>query len=117
MRINFSGHPVNGVEINPLVGVNLDTTSAEALEEQLRITIRSLEDFESLAQGAMATIILPGFAPAAAILLGIWNGAFGSFPEICWPVRGPKGFEWPEATRSDLSELRLSSRNLRVQQP
>ena len=111
--INFSGHPVAGFEVAPLVGVNLDLSSGEVIQEQVRDLLLGLEQVSALKAGVSATIILPGMAPFAAAILSGWHGCFGTFPTIRWALRGPGGFEWPEEATLDLQAARLAARTWR----
>lgn len=112
MKINFSGHPVEGNDIAPLVGVNLPMEAGEALVASIKEALDALPVAlqEQLKKGFIPSIILPGMAPAAAILLAEWHGRYGSFPRIAWAVRGPEGFAWPEEATADLSGLREQAR-------
>lgn len=110
-KMNFSGHPVVGFDIAPLVGVNLPVEADPApLQAAIRKMLEGLTCDAELKAGAPAEIILPGMAPAAAVLLAEWHGRYGSFPTIRWSVRGPSGFAWPETAKADLQALRLDAR-------
>jgi len=111
-RFNFSGHPVAGWEVAPLVGANLPLIGA-AMAEYIREILLSLPQREELLQGAPAEIILPGMSGPAGILLAEWHGQFGSFPTIRWAIRTQNGFEWPDDATSDLAEVRNSARTAR----
>lgn len=110
IKINFSGHPVPGYELAPLVGVNVPVEDSTALTEALRKVLFSLPCIEELKQGAAAEVVLPGMATAAGVLLAVWHGVTGSFPTIRWAVKGPSGFAWPETARADLQDIRLQAR-------
>jgi hypothetical protein len=113
--INFSGHPVPGIDCAPLVGVNIPTNNGDELKKFIRETLKGLPDGirEKLLVGAQATIVLPGLSHASGVLLAEWHGQFGSFPKIVWAVRGPDGFQWPPDAAVDLDELRLEARTQR----
>lgn len=114
IRINFSGHPVPGFGIAPLVGANLPLTSGEELSEYVREIILALPQREELLCGAAAELVLPGMTPAVAVVLAEWVGQFGSFPRIRWAVRGESGsFEWPDSCSLSLAEVRESARTCR----
>lgn len=113
IRINFSGHPVDGFSEAPLVGVNLDMTTGEALVSQLSAVLDNLSCAGELERGAGAEIILPGMSTATGVFLALWHGRYGSFPNIRWSVRGQAGFEWPDAARADLQAVRLQARTSR----
>jgi len=113
LKVNFSGHPVAGFEVAPLVGANLPTTTGKDLAEYIREILLSLPSRDSLLSGAAAEVILPGMAAAAAVVLAEWHGQYGAFPRIRWAVRGPSGFEWPEAASADLQSIRTSARTAR----
>ena len=112
IKINFSGHPVAGFEVAPLVGANLPTEGS-ALAETIREIILALPEREALLAGAAAEIVLPGLSHAAAVVLSEYHGQFGGFPTIRWAVRGEKGFAWPDAARADLATVRESARTAR----
>ena len=112
IKINFSGHPVEGYPIAPFVGANLPTSGRE-LAETVRETILALPGREELLKGAPAEIILPGLSHAAAVTLAEWHGEYGNWPNIRWAVRGEKGFEWPETAAADLNLVRESARTAR----
>jgi len=116
IKINFSGHSVEGFEIAPLVGVNLPMETSDGLKSALQECFKSIpEEMRSLLEkGKVAEVILPGMAPASAVLLAEWHGRFGSFPVIRWAVRGPEGFNWPEEATTDLQTLREQARLRRV---
>jgi len=120
LRLNLSGHPVRGFDLAPLVGENIPMTSADALVDVIRETLRALPCRETLRalpcraellHGASAEVILPGMTCAAGVLLAEWHGAFGSFPTVRWAVRGESGFEWPDEAKVDLNQVRLDSRS------
>lgn len=114
IRINFSGHPITGFSIAPLVGANLPVTDGARLAAYLREILLALPEREDLLRGAGAEIILPGMTCAAGILLAEWHGQFGSFPVIRWAVTGnDRSFSWPEATVMDLQGVRNSARTAR----
>lgn len=109
--INLSGHPVAGFPLAPWVGVNLPV--GETLAPLVAVVKAMLADLPcdaELKTGAPATVILPGMAPAAAVLLAEWHGRYGSFPTIRWAVRGATGFVWPETAKADLQTVRLDAR-------
>lgn len=110
IRINFSGHPVAGVEIAPLVGANLPTATGEELTQFVSSVLDALPCREELECGAAAEVVLPGLAPVAGVLLALWHGRFGSFPAIKWSVRTEAGFVFTDKARADLQELRLQAR-------
>lgn len=112
MKYNFSGHPVSGFEIAPLVGANLPQDGA-SLSAYLREILLALPGREDLLKGGTTTIVLPGLSQAGAVLLAEWHGQFGSFPSIQWAVRGPDGFAWPEEARANLADVRESARTAR----
>lgn len=110
-QINFSGHPVAGFELAPWVGKNLPVEADPApLRAAVREALAGLSCDAALKAGAPAEIVLPGMAPAAAMLLAEWHGRYGSFPTIRWSVRGPGGFAWPETAKADLQSVRLDAR-------
>tara|TARA_B100002003_G_C14013261_1_gene488865 strand:- start:259 stop:606 length:348 start_codon:yes stop_codon:yes gene_type:complete len=114
VSINFSGHPVAGVELAPLVGANLPLVEGQELSATMRELLLALPEREALLRGAAAEIILPGMSPAVAVLLAEWVGQFGVFPRIRWAVRGDSGsFEWPESATLNLAEVRESARTAR----
>lgn len=112
MRFNFSGHPVAGFEIAPLVGANLPV-DGPSLAATVREVLLALPGREELLAGAAAEVILPGLSHAAGVMLAEWHGQFGSFPVIRWAVRGEKGFSWPEEAILDLADVRESARTAR----
>lgn len=112
IRINFSGHPVDGFELSPLVGVNLSSNGQE-LAEQIREVVSSLPQREDLLRGAAAEIVLPGFSQATGTLLAEWHGQFGGFPTVRWAVRGAEGFSWPDTAKLNLADVRLQARKPR----
>jgi len=112
-KFNFTGHPVAGFKVAPLVGANLPMNSGEELAAYVREILLSLPGREELLRGAAAEIALPGMSPAAGILIAEWHGQFGGFPRIRWAVRGSAGFEWPEAASADLAAIRESARTAR----
>lgn len=109
---NFSGHPVDGYEHAPFVGVNFPSEGA-GLAKMIREALQALPGREALLAGAAAYVILPGLSHAAAILLAEWHGQFGSFPRICWAVRHESGFVWSDGAAADLNEIRLTARESR----
>lgn len=111
-RFNFSGHPVAGFEIAPLVGANLPADGA-GLAETIREVLLALPGREDILRGGAAEIILPGLSQAAALLLAEWHGQFGNWPSIRWATRGPGGFAWPDEAKADLNEVRESARTAR----
>ncbi|MBU2542281.1 hypothetical protein KJ785_01825 [Patescibacteria group bacterium] len=111
--INFSGHPVAGFDVAPLVGVNIPMDNVEGLTDALASVIDGLPMVEDLKAGATAEVVLPGMSTACGVFLCLWHGRFGNFPKIRWAVRGPNGFEWPEAARADLQAIRLQARTAR----
>ena len=113
MKINFSGHPVNGFDVAPLVGANLPLQEGEELAEYIREILLSLPGRDELVRGAAAEVIPPGMAPAVGVLLSEWHGQFGGFPTIRWAVRGDNGFEWPDSAVSNLADVRESARTAR----
>jgi hypothetical protein len=112
MHFNFTGHPVAGLPVAPFVGVNFPADGA-GLAETIREVLLALPGREQLLAGASATVALPGLAHAAGILLAEWHGQFGSFPRICWAVRGPDGFAWPDTATANLADIRESARTAR----
>ncbi|MES2087949.1 MAG: CRISPR-associated protein Csx15 [Patescibacteria group bacterium] len=112
IKINFSGHPVAGFDVAPLVGANLPFEAA-TLAETVRELILALPGRDELLKGAKAEIILPGLGSAVAVLLAEWHGQFGNWPSIRWAVRGEKGFTWPDEARVDLNSVRESARTAR----
>ncbi len=117
IRINFSGHPIDpmlGFTEMPLVGVNLDVTTAATLQREIQALLQSLDAREALLTGERAQIVLPGLAPAAALLLAEWHGQFGSFPYVRWAVRTDEGFTFPQDAVADLAEVRESARTRRT---
>ena len=108
-KYNFSGHPVAGFEVAPLVGVNLPT-DGEALRRYVRELISTLPGRDRLLAGAPVEVILPGLSWAAGAVMAEWHGQFGSFPTIRWSVRGEGGFVWPDTARTDLQDVRDSAR-------
>lgn len=115
IRINFSGHPVSGFDIAPLVGVNLTTNSSDDLLGEIDNVIDGLPQsvLSQLLQGAAAEIVLPGMSSAASVLIANWHGRFGSFPAIRWAVRGEAGFTWPDEASVSLQSIRDESRMCR----
>ena len=111
-KINFSGHPVAGFEVQPFVGVNLPATGEE-LSAYVRETLLSIPNRPEILAGAVCEVVLPGLAQATAIFLAEWHGQFGNWPCIKWAVRGASGFEWPENAKSDLNALREAARTAR----
>ena len=111
-KFNFSGHPVAGFEIAPLVGANLPNEGS-ALAETIREVLLALPGREGILQGEAAEVILPGLAQAAGVLLAEWHGQFGNWPSIRWATRGPDGFAWPEQATADLNQVRESARTAR----
>jgi len=111
-RFNFSGHPVAGFEIAPLVGANISLVAEEA-SATIREILLSLPGREELLRGEPAEIILPGMSWVAGLLVAEWHGQFGHFPRIRWSVRGDTGFVWPEEAKLDLASVRESARTAR----
>lgn len=112
-KINFSGHPVEGYDIAPFVGANFPMDNGAELTEMMRETLLALPHRGDLLEGGAAEVILPGMAPAAALLLAEWHGQFGGFPRIAWAVRGDDGFAWPESAKANLADVRESARTAR----
>lgn len=112
IKVNFSGHPVAGFEVAPLVGANLPQEGAN-MALYLREVILALPEREALLKGEAAEVILPGLAHAAGALLAEWHGQFGSFPRIRWAVRGADGFTWPDSAALNLFDVRESARTAR----
>lgn len=113
IRVNFSGHPVPGFDLAPLVGANLPLHEGQDLAAAIREIILALPQREELLRGAAAEIVLPGMSPAVAAVLAEWLGQFGSLPSIRWAVRGSGGFEWPDSATLNLAEVRESARTSR----
>ena len=111
--INFSGHPVAGFEVAPLIGVNLPLDNAEGLIEAIGAVLDALPMRDELKAGAATEVVLPGMSTACGVFLAQWHGRFGSFPKIRWAVRGDNGFEWPKDARADLQAIRLQARTVR----
>jgi hypothetical protein len=116
IKINFSGHPAKGFKIDPLVGVNLPMNGVEELLKAVKGCLDSLpeEVKQSLYEGAKAEIILPGMAPATALLLAEYHGRFGNFPIIRWAIRDTDGFVWPVQAMGDLQSIRQEARTARA---
>ena len=112
INFNFSGHPVEDVEVAPFVGMNFPS-DAEGLSVVIRETLLALPERDKLLAGASAEIVLPGLAHAAGVLLAEWHGQFGSFPRIKWAQRGPDGFTWSDAAKADLAAVRDTARTAR----
>ncbi len=112
IKVNFSGHPVAGFDVAPLVGANLPQEGA-ALVAYIREVILALPERDKLLQGAPVEVILPGLAHAAACVLAELHGQFGFFPHIRWAVRGSEGFTWPETATANLADIRESARTAR----
>jgi len=113
-KINFSGHPVAGFDLAPLVGANLPLVEGQDLSAALREILLALPGREDLLRGCAAEIVLPGMSPAVAALLAEWVGQFGFLPRIRWAVRGTGGsFEWPDSATLNLAEVRESARTSR----
>ena len=85
IRINFSGHPVSGFELAPLVGANLPLFEGQELTAAIRELLLALPKREELLRGAAAEIVLPGMSPAVATPLAEWGGPVG------WLPRRPSG--------------------------
>ncbi len=113
-RINFSGHPVAGIEVSPLVGVNLPLENAEELRDMLSRVLDAMPMASQLREGAAAEVVLPGMSTAAGIFLALWHGKFGSFPTIIYMIRGEGGFQFTPQTRLDLQQVRLEARTSRT---
>ena len=111
--INFSGHPIKGADADPLVGVNLPLNDGDQLVAAIQREVRALPMFNELAAGQIAEIVLPGMAPAAAAVLAVWQGAFGSLPTIRYMVRGKEGFTFLPGTIIDLAVVRTAARTMR----
>lgn len=112
IRVNFSGHPVEGFPVAPFVGANLPVDGA-ALAAVVRETVLALPERDALLQGAPVEVILPGLAHAAACVIAELHGQLGFFPRIRWAVRGDAGFTWPETATMDLADVRESARTAR----
>jgi hypothetical protein len=112
IRINFTGHPVKGIELAPFVGVNFPS-DGKGLAEVIREVLLALPDRARLLAGEQAEVALPGLAHAAAVLLAEWHGQFGGFPVIRWAVRGEAGFTWPDEATANLAAVRESARTAR----
>jgi hypothetical protein len=70
---------------------------------------------ESLLRGGRATVVLPGLAHVAGILLAEWHGQFGNWPTIRWAVRTEHGFVCSENSMADLNLVREFARTVRAQ--
>ena len=111
-KLNFSGHPVTGFAIAPLVGANLPT-DGDGLAATLREILLSIPGREGVLRGEPAEIILPGLSHAAGLLLAEWHGQFGNWPVLRWSRRTDKGFEWPDDAVANLNDLREAARTAR----
>ena len=118
MKINFSGHPVDGFHQAPWIGVNLPMATAAALVAFVRAALMALPGREALLRGGPAELVLPGMAPAAAVLLAEWHGQFGGFPAIRWASKEAgcsfSKFSWTDDKRLDLDNLREEARTARA---
>lgn len=112
IRINFTGHPVKGIELAPFVGVNFPT-DGRGLAEMIREVLLALPDRPALLAGEQAEVALPGLSHAAGVLLAEWHGQFGGFPRIRWAVRNDSGFAWPDDAAADLAAVRETARTAR----
>lgn len=109
-KYNFSGHPIEGMDLAPFIGVNLPN-EADALVMIIREILLHLPYRESLLRGEAAEVVLPGLSPAAAIFLAEWHGQFGNWPSIRWAVKREQGgFAYPNSATADLNEVRANAR-------
>jgi hypothetical protein len=113
-KINFSGHWIDGF-LNPLVGVNSTMDNASTLADEIKDLLTDLPWHKDLLAGAPALVVMPGPSGMAAVLLAIWHGLYGHFPQTIWQVRDPVTgkFGLSEATQIDLQVLRNNSRLFR----
>jgi hypothetical protein len=111
VRLNFSGHPVDGCVFAPWVGASLPLSVRE-LEAEIRRVMLILPGRAALLRGAEAELVLPGHSVIAALLLAEWHGQFGSWPTIRWrDDRRDKGMAPPQLL--DLNLLRHRARQTR----
>jgi hypothetical protein len=110
---NFSGHPVEGIEFAPFIGINFGS-SAESIREVIQKTLTGLPNRNALLRGERASIVLPGWTHVGAILLAEWHGQFGNWPTIRWAVRTENGFSYTDDSTADLNAIRELARTFRL---
>jgi len=118
--INLSGHPAprgaeeRFVRIVSVPVPNIDIGNPEAVKSAaLDLVKKVLEDADAadVLRRGEATVVLPGATALAAAVLSLLVGFSGTFPKLCWAVKGPEGFFLSPAL--DLQALRLEGRALR----
>lgn len=120
--INTSGHELTDLareRIKILVGPDAvveefgpwdvgTPTSGEALREQVARLLAQVLAMTPDFRNDPPTLILPGYAPSVAMLLAVWHGMTGAFPELIWLQRDEDGFSLPIAL--DLTDARQWAR-------
>jgi len=92
-----------------------DTSTPEALsrttlewfrDEWAKLTV---DDQDAVRRGKVE-VILPGLAPAAAVVLAAVHGLAGHFVSIRWYIRNPDG-SWSVSNSLALQPVRITVRN------
>lgn len=112
LRYNFSGHNISGCQANSCLGISFSHDGVE-MEKEIRALVLNLPDRDRLLAGQAAEVYLPGWSPAAAILLAEWHGQFGTWPTVRWATRGESGMEHLDSASLNLNDVRDSARKHR----
>lgn len=120
---NFSGHPLNSdvvTELKTIYDMLIDVKPIEInfddnVEEQIRKLVESLP---TKVDGSFAiTIIPPGQATFAILLVSYLHGIIGHFPNLCYLERTSSGIYAPKAEYLvQPQEIRSAGRKFRYSQ-
>ncbi|TFI05137.1 MULTISPECIES: CRISPR-associated protein Csx15 [unclassified Herbaspirillum] len=121
--INFSGHPLNLTARKELEGIHtkvidvrpVEISFDEDIEKQISQLISSLP---IRIDGSFSiTIIPPGQATFAILLVSYLHGLIGHFPNICYLERSAKGIYVPKAEYEiQPQDIRAAGRRFRSSQ-
>lgn len=70
-------------------------TTDEELRDAVAALIDRVNEFAPLPHNEPPVLILPGFSPSVAMLLALWHGMTGGFPNLVWLQRDETGFSLP----------------------
>ncbi len=121
--INFSGHPLNQeaiVELSSAYGKLIDAKPIEiAFNEDVENQIKTLiENLPVKIDGSFSiTIIPPGQATFAILLVSYLHGLIGHFPNLCYLERTNSGIYLPKTEYEvQPQEIRSAGRKFRYSQ-
>lgn len=121
--INFSGHPLNQeaiAELNSAYGKLIDAKPIEiAFNDDVENQIKTLiENLPVKIDGSFSiTIIPPGQATFAILLVSYLHGLIGHFPNLCYLERTNSGIYLPKTEyQVQPQEIRSAGRKFRYSQ-